>query len=173
VVKIEKPGRKIAVAVRWASWATLALLVFIIVAHLKSEANQVVGSPARARVTGTWEGDYAFVLTLRPDGTFTSPGLPPDVGTAAPVPSGVDGDVAGVWPAHGTWTIGPGDLGSAESVIFTADCGAVSAGCAGHPRTFELQLETNSPAGGGGPALFYYLDGTRDLSNQYPFVRSR
>ena len=116
MVKIEKPGRKIAVAVRWASWATLALLVLIIVAHLKSKANQVVSSPTRAQVTGTWVGDYGLVLTLRPDGTFSSAGLPPDVGTAAPVPSdpGGDGDVR---PAHGTWVIGPGDLGgSAESV---------------------------------------------------------
>jgi hypothetical protein len=56
-------------------------------------------------------------------------------------------------------------------VIFTVDCGAAPAGCAGHPGTFKLLLETNSPQGGGGPALFYYLSSTRDLDNQFPFVR--
>src|ERR1700722_17547524 len=125
-----------AVAVVWTLGAALVLLVFFTVAHFWPGANRVVGSPSRAQVTGSWDGDYGFLLTLRPDGTFTSPGLPPDVGTAAPVPSGVyeDGDVVGVWPAHGRWTIGRGDLGSAESVIFTIDCGAAPAGCAGHPR---------------------------------------
>ena len=106
-------------------------------------------------------------LTLRPDGTFTSAALPPHVGTAAIVVNSVG--VVGAWPAHGTWTIGPGHPDSyAESVIFTVDCGAPHIRCTGHPRVFELQLETNSPQGGGGPALFYYLDRTRDLNNQYP-----
>jgi hypothetical protein len=58
-------------------------------------------------------------------------------------------------------------------VIFTVSCGAAPSGCAGHPRTFDLQVETNAPSGGGGPALFYYLDSRHDLSNQYPFVRGR
>jgi hypothetical protein len=56
-------------------------------------------------------------------------------------------------------------------VIFTVDCGDAPDRCAGHPRTFELLLETNSPVGGGGPALFYYLGRTQDLNNQYPFFR--
>lgn len=38
--------------------------------------------------------------------------------------------------------------------------------------TFDLQAETSSPSGGGGPALFYYLGDPDDWNNQYPFVRS-
>lgn len=160
-----------AVAVLLTLGAALVLLVFVVVAHVRAGAGQVVGSPTRAQVTGTWGGDYGLGLVLRPDGTFSAD-LPAQVGTAAPVPSGGDGDVVDGWPAHGTWTIGPADPGGgADGVIFTVDCAAAAAGCAGHPRTFELQLETSAPDGGGGPALFYYLGGTRDLSSQYPFVR--
>jgi hypothetical protein len=172
VINIGEARRKAAVSVRWASWATLALLAFIIWVHWKSVHNQVVGSPSRDQVTGTWGGDYGFGLVLHPDGTFTSDALPPHIGTAAPEPSQKTGNVEGAWPARGTWTIGPGHLGSsAESVIFTVDCTASGIRCADHPATFELQLETNSPQGGGGPALFYFLDRTHDLNNQYPFVR--
>jgi hypothetical protein len=172
MVDIGKSGRKSAVDIRRASWAILALLVVFSFAHFEigPGANQVVGSPARAQVTGTWGGDYGLNLVLRPDGTFTSVGLPPHVGTSAPVVDSVG--VVGAWPARGTWTIGHGHPGSyAESVIFTLDCGAPHIRCAGHPRVFELLLETNSPQGGGGPALFYYLDRTHDLNNQYPFVQ--
>jgi len=165
-------ARRKAVDIRWASWAILALLVVFVFAHFKNGpgANQVVGSPSRAQATGNWIGDYALNLVLRPDGTFTSVGLPPQVGTAAPVINSAG--VVGAWPARGTWTIGLGHLDSfTESVIFTVDCGASRIRCTGHPRVFELLLETNSPQGGGGPALFYYLDRTHDLNNQYPFVR--
>jgi len=80
--------------------------------------------------------------------------------------------VLNAWPGHGTWTIGHADIdGSGESVIFTVDCVAAPDGCASRTRMFELQLETNSPYGGGGPALFYFLGSTHDLSSQYPFVR--
>jgi hypothetical protein len=162
-----------AVAVLWTFRAGLVLLAFLNLAYFRPGANRVVGSPTRAQVTGTWGGDYGLGLVLRPDGTFTSAALPPHVGTAAPVLSSAGTFVLNAWPAHGTWTIGPGEFnGSPASVIFTVACGAASAGCAGHPRTFELQLETNSPDGGGGPALFYYLGSPRDLSNQYPFVRA-
>ncbi len=170
--RVRRGGR--AVGVLGALGAVLVLLVFFLVVHFRSGGNQVVGSPTRAQVTGTWGGDYGLGLVLRPNGTFTSAALPPQVGTAAPDISSGDGDahVLNAWSAHGTWTIGPGDLdGSPESVIFTVDCGAAPNECAGHPTTFELQLETNSPYGGGGPALFYYLGSTHDLSNQYPFVR--
>jgi hypothetical protein len=162
-----------AVAVLWTFRVGLVLLALLNLAYFRPGANRVVGSPTRAQVTGTWGGDYGLGLVLRPDGTFTSAALPPHVGTAAPVLSSGDGDVVDTWPAHGTWTIGPGDLnGSPESVIFTVDCGAAPSRCADHPRTFDLQLETNSPDGGGGPALFYYLGSPRDLSDQYPFVRA-
>jgi hypothetical protein len=113
-------------------------------------------------------------LVLRPNGTFTAPALPQQVGTAAPVLSSADGSVLNTWSGHGTWVIGPGVFnGSPESVIFTVACGAAPSGCAGHPATFDLQVETNAPSGGGGPALFYYLGSPRDLSNQYPFVRGQ
>jgi hypothetical protein len=177
VVNGGKSGRMRAVAVHWALGPALVLLVFVgfggffVVTHFNSGANQVVGSPTRAQVTGTWGGDYGSNLVLRPNGTFTTDALPPQVGTAAPELSSTSGDVLGTWSGHGTWTIGAADDGSAESVIFTVDCGAAADGCTGHARTFELQLETNSPQGGGGPALFYYLGSTHDLSNQYPFVR--
>jgi hypothetical protein len=171
VVNIGEAHRKNAVAVRWTLGAALVLVAYFIVAHFQSGTNQVVGRPTRAQVAGTWGGDYGLGMVLRQNGTFTSATLPPLVGTAPPYLSS-GGDVLNVWSGHGTWTIGPGDLGgSAESVIFTVDCGAAPNGCADHPRTFELQLETNSPSGGGGPALFYYLGSTHDLSNQYPFVR--
>jgi hypothetical protein len=160
--------------VLWALGAALTVLVvFFSVAHVRSGANHVVGSPTRAQVTGTWVGDYSLILTLRADGTFTSAGLPPHVGTAAPVLSSTSGDVLNVWSGHGTWIIGPGHFnGSPQSVIFTVACDAGLAGCAGHPRTFEPQMETNAPASEGGPALFYYLGNSRDLANQYPFIRS-
>lgn len=174
VVTIGEAGRKSAIAVLWTLGATLALLVSFIVANFPSGANHVVGSPTRAQVTGTWVGDYDLGLVLRPNGTFTSAALPPHVGTAAPDLSSGDGNVLNVWSGQGTWTIDSGDLdGSTESVIFTVGCGAASDGCANHPRMFELQLETNAPSGGGGPALFYYLGSTHDLSNQYPFVRQQ
>jgi hypothetical protein len=161
-----------AVAVLWTFRAGLVLLAFLNLAYFRPGANRVVGSPTRAQVTGTWGGDYGLGLVLRPDGTFTSAALPPHVGTAAPVLSSAGTFVLNAWSGHGTWIVGPGDLGgSPESVIFTVDCGAGPNGCAGHPRTFELQVETNAPSGGGGPALFYYLGGARDLSSQYPFVR--
>jgi hypothetical protein len=156
----------------WALGAALLLLVFLLVAHFKHGSNQVVGSPTRAQVTGTWGGDYGSALVLLPDGTFTSAGLPPHVGTSAPEISSAGTSVLGVWPAHGTWTIGPGDrAGSPQRVIFTVDCGATPSRCAGHPATFELLLETSSPDGGDGPALFYYLGSTHNLASQYPFVR--
>jgi hypothetical protein len=113
------------------------------------------------------------VLVLRPDGTFTASALPPQIGTAAPALSST-GDVLNTGSGHGTWTIGPGVFnGSPDSVIFTVACGTAPSSCAGHPRTFDLQLETNAPNGGGGPALFYYTGSPRDLSNQYPFVRGQ
>ena len=166
MVSTGNAGRKSAVDFRWAGTAILALLAVFIWTHFHTgpAANQVVGSPTRDQVTGLWGGDYGSNLVLRPDGTFTSSGLPPRVGTA--------GHVGGpFWPARGMWAIGPGDPGGPDSVIFTVDCGASSGGCAGHPRTFRLLLETNSPDGGGGPALFYYTDRTRDLDNQYQYVR--
>ena len=170
MVSVGKAGRTNAVPALCALGAAVVLLAFFIATHFKPGANQVVGSPTRAQVTGTWVGDYGLGLVLRPDGTFTSAALPPRVGTAAPDISG--GNVLDVWSGHGTWTIGPGDAdGSAQSVIFTVGCGAVPGGCASHPRMFELQLETDAPSGGGGPALFYYLGSARDLSSQYPFVR--
>jgi hypothetical protein len=110
---------------------------------------------------------------LRPDGTFTTPALTPQIGSAAPTLSST-GDVLHTWSGHGTWTIGPGVFnGSPDSVIFTIACGTAPSNCAGHPRTFDLQLETNAPNGGGGPALFYYTSSPRDLRNQYPFVRGQ
>ena len=57
-------------------------------------------------------------------------------------------------------------------MIFTVACDAPN-GCAGHAQTFDLQVGTNAPSGGGGPALFYYLGSRHDLSNQYPFVRGQ
>jgi hypothetical protein len=153
--------------------SALALLTFVNVTYFKS-ANQVIGSPTRAQVTGTWVGDYGLTLVLRPDGTFTTPALPPHVGTAAPALSADGSSVLGTWSGHGTWVIGPGVFnGSPQSVIFTVACDAVPSGCAGHPKTFDLQVETNAPSGGGGPALFYYLGSPRNLSNQYPFVRGQ
>jgi hypothetical protein len=176
MVNAPKPRGLRAFVYSWALGPALVLLVFLfflvffVVRSFHSDANQVVGSPTRAQVTGTWEGDSDMTLVLRPNGTFTTQGLPSQVGTAAPVLS-ASGDVLDVWSGHGTWTIGPGAFGgSPESVIFTVDCGTAPGGCAGHPRSFDLQLETNSPQGGGGPALFYYLGSPHDLSNQYPFV---
>lgn len=160
-------------AVLWTLGAALIAFVFFNVTYFRPGANHVVGSPTHAQVTGTWAGDYGLALVLRPDGTFTTAGLQPQVGTAAPVLFSTDGDVLNVWSGHGTWIIGPGNFnGSPDSVIFTVACNAGPTGCAGHPRTFELQMETNAPSGGGGPALFYYLGNSRDLSNQYPFNRS-
>jgi hypothetical protein len=166
-------GRGTSRAVLWTLGAALTVLVLFNVAFFRPGANHIVGSPTRAQVTGTWVGDYSTILTLRADGTFTTGGLPAQVGTAAPVLSSASGDVLNVWSGHGTWVIGPGRFnGSPASVIFTVACKAGPAGCTGHPRTFELQMETNAPSGGGGPALFYYLGNSHDLSNQYPFNRS-
>jgi hypothetical protein len=149
--------------------SVLALLAFFTVTYVRS-ANQVIGSPTRAQVTGHWIGDYALNLVLRPDGTFTTGGLPPRVGTAAPVTNSEG--VLGAWSGHGTWVIGPGAFdGSPQSVIFTVACDAAPSGCAGHPRTFDLELETNAPDGGSGPALFYYLSSRHDLTSQYSFNR--
>jgi hypothetical protein len=163
-----------AVAVLWTFGAALVLLIFFNVAYFKSGANQVTGSPTRAQVTGTWVGDEGSNLVLRPDGTFTASALPQDVGTAAAVTYSPSGSLLNPWSGHGTWIIGPGEFnGSPESVILTVACDAAPNGCAGHPRTFDLQAETNAPNGGGGPALFYYLGNPHDLSNQYPFVRGQ
>jgi hypothetical protein len=160
-------------AVLWTFGAGLVLLVFFTRAHFETGANRVIGSPTRAQVTGTWVGDYALTIVLRPNGTFATSGLPPQVGTAAPIAFRADGDVD-VWSGRGTWIIGPGIFnGSPASVIFTVTCDAAPNGCAGHPRTFDLQMESNAPADGGGPALFYYLGNPRDVSNQYPFVRGQ
>jgi hypothetical protein len=170
VASVEETRKGRLVADRWKLGAALLLLACFVGAHFKTGpgANQVVGSPTRAQVTGNWVGDYGSLLDLRPDGTFTSAALPPQVGSAAPVLNRVG--VVGTWSGHGTWAIGPGDPGP-ESVIFTVDCDAAPGSCAGHPKTFKLLLETNSPQGGGGPALFYYLGGTGDLDNQFPYVR--
>jgi hypothetical protein len=166
-------ARRNARAVLWVFGAALVLLIFFNRAYFETGANQVIGSPTRAQVTGTWVGDYALTIVLRPNGTFTTSGLPPHVGTAAPITFSADGDVD-VWSGRGTWIVGPGIFnGSPESVIFTVACDAAANGCAGHPRTFDLQMEGNAPAGGGGPALFYYLGNPHDLSNQYPFVRGQ
>src|SRR5215472_8218038 len=147
-----------AVAVRWTFAAALVLLIFANVAHFKPGANHVVGSPTRAQVTGTWTGDFALGFVLKPDGTFTATGLPPHVGTAGPTLSADGSSVLGVWSGHGTWVIGPGVFnGSPQSVIFTVACDAAPSGCAGHPRTFDLQVETSAPSDGRGPVLFYYL----------------
>jgi hypothetical protein len=173
------PARRVrrsdrAVAALWTFGAALVLLTFFNVAYFKPGANQVIGSPTRAQVTGTWGGDYGLGLVLRPNGTFTASALPQHVGTASPALSADGSAVLNTWPGHGTWVIGPGVFnGSPESVIFTVACGTALSGCAGHPRTFDLQVETNAPSGGGGPALFYYLGSPRDLSNQYPFVRGQ
>jgi hypothetical protein len=165
--------RRNARAALWTFGAALVLLIFFNKAHFKIGADQVIGSPTRAQVSGSWGGDHGLGVVLRTDGTFTTAALPPQVGTATPpVMSSADGSVLNVWSGHGTWMIGPGVFnGSPESVIFTVACGAGPGGCAGHVRTFDLQLETNAPSGGGGPALFYYLGRPHDLSNQYPFVR--
>jgi hypothetical protein len=131
----------------------------------------VISSPTRAQVTGTWVGDHGLSLVLRPDGTFTTPALPSRIGTAAPAPGADESPMPGTWSGHGTWVIGPGIVGgSPRGVIFTVACDAPN-GCAGRPRTFDLQAETNAPSGGGGPALFYYLGGGHDLGNQFPFIR--
>jgi hypothetical protein len=162
-----------AVAALCTFGSVLALLTFVNVTYFKT-ANHVIGSPTRAEVTGTWIGDYGLGLTLRPDGTFTTAALPPHVGTAEPTLNGDGSSVLDIWSGHGTWVIGPGVFnGSPQSVIFTVACDAAPSGCAGHPRTFDLQVETNAPSGGGGLALFYYLGSRHDLSNQYPFVRGQ
>jgi hypothetical protein len=163
-----RSGRVVAFLSTFGS--ALALIVFFNVAYFKT-ANRVIGSLTRAQVTGTWVGNHGSTLVLRPDGTFTAYGLPQHVRTVAAVTSSADGPPLNPSSGHGTWIIGPGDFnGSPESVIFTDACDAPN-GCAGHARTFDLQMETNAPNGGGGPALFYYLGNPHDLSNQYPFVR--
>lgn len=151
----------------WGLGSALALLVVFNVAYFNGfGTDPVIGTPTRAQVTGTWVGDYGATLVLSPDGTFTASGLPPYVGDATGFP-GTPGLPQNPASGHGTWIIGPGDFnGPPESVIFTFDCGA--SGCA----TFDLQAETSSPAGGGGPALFYYLGDPDDWSNQYPFVQA-
>lgn len=163
-----------AVAVLWAFGAALALLVLFNVAYFNGfGTDPVIGSPTRARVTGTWVGDHGAVLVLRPDGTFTASGLPRYVGDATD-PFGTTGLPQNPSSGHGTWIIGPGDFnGPPESVIFTFACDAGPSGCAGHAMTFDLQAETSSPSGGDGPALFYYLGDPDDWSNQYPFVRAQ
>jgi hypothetical protein len=161
-------------AVLWTFSAALTLLAFVSLEYfyLQPRANHVIGSPTLSQVTGTWAGDYGTNLVVRPDGTFTTDAVPQDVGTAAAVTFSADGSQLNGWSGHGTWAIGPGIFHSSpDSVIFTVDCDAAAHGCAGHPRTFDLQMETNAPQGGGGPALFYYLGSPRDLSNQFPFVR--
>jgi hypothetical protein len=168
--RVGRSGRVVAVLSTVGS--VLALLVFVNVVYFKS-ANRVIGSPTRAQVTGTWVGNHGSTLVLRPDGTFTAYGLPQHVGTVAAVTSSADGPPLNPWSGHGTWIIGPGGFnGSPESVIFTVACDPPNR-CAGHARTFDLQQETNAPAGGGGRALFYYLSNPHDLSNQYPFVRGQ
>jgi hypothetical protein len=159
-------------AVLWMFGSFLVLLALVTVAHYKPDADRVVGSPARAQVTGTWGGPEGNALVLRPDGTFSAAWLPLEVGTAAPVFTRDGRDVLWSWSGHGTWVIGPGKFrASPQSVVFTVDCTAGPGGCAGGRRSFELQLETNAPSGGGGPALFYYLGKSRDLTSQYYFVR--
>lgn len=157
-----------AVTVLWAFGAALVLLVLFNVAYFNGfGTDPVIGSPILTQVTGTWIGDHGAILVLRPDGTFTASGLPPSLlqmsGSPPDPPSG-----------HGTWIIGPGEFnGPPESVIFTFACDAGSNGCAGPATTFDLQAETSSPSGEGGPALFYYLGDPDDWNNQYPFVRER
>jgi len=164
--------RRVHGAVLWTFSAALALLAFVNLEYFQPGANHVIGSPAASQVTGTWVGDYGTNLVLRPDGTFTTGAVPQDVGTAAALTFSADESQLDGWSGHGTWTIGPGIFhGSPDSVVFTVDCDAAARGCAGHPATFDLQMETNAPQGGGGPALFYYLGRPGDLGNQFPFVR--
>ena len=161
-----------AVVALWTLGAALVLLVVYNLVYFNSGANQVIGSPTRAQVTGTWDGDEGSNLVLRPNGTFTASALPQDVGAAGAVTYTPSESLLNPWSGHGTWIIGPGDFtGSPESVIFTVACAPTPNRCAGHARTFDLQAETNAPNGGGGPALFYYLGNTRDLNNQFMFVR--
>jgi hypothetical protein len=146
------------------------VLLFAGVVHFGSAANQVIGSPTSAQVTGTWAGDYGSKLVLRPDGTFTAYGLPSQVGNEADT-SILRSGPRSPWSGHGTWVIRAGDPGgSPGSVHFTVACAAIPKGCAGHPSAFDLLAETNSPNGGGGPALFYCVGSPRDLSVQYGFV---
>lgn len=163
-----------SVAVPAVFGAGLALLVVLNVAYFNGfGTDPVIGSPVRAQVTGTWVGDHGATLVLRPDGTFTASGLPPYVGNATDA-VGTTGLPQNPPSGHGTWIIGPGDFnGPPESVIFTFACDAGPYGCAGQAMTFDLQAETSSPSGGGGPALFYYLGDPDDWSNQYPFVRAQ
>ena len=157
-----------AVTILWIFGAALALLVLFNVAYFNGfGTNPVIGSPTRTQVTGTWVGDHGAVLVLRPDGTFTAGGLPQS-------PPQTSGSPPNPPSGHGTWVIGPGEFnGPPESVIFTFACNAGSNGCAGQAMTFDLQAETSSPSGGGGPALFYYLGDPDDWNNQYPFVREQ
>ena len=161
-----------AVVALWTPGAALVLLVVYNLVHFHPGANQVIGSPTRTQVTGTWVGDAGSNLVLRPNGTFTASFVPQDVGVAGAVTYTPSESLLNPWSGHGTWTIGLGDLnGSTESVIFTVACDPAPNRCADHARTFDLQAETNAPNGGGGPALFYYLGNTRDLNNQFMFVR--
>jgi hypothetical protein len=165
------PRNRGGVVVLCALGAALVLLVLFNVAYFNGfGTDPVIGTPTRAQVTGTWVGDGGAVLVLRSDGTFTANGLPPAIGGASTTSGLSQNRVSG----HGTWTIGPGDFnGPPESVIFTFICDANPSECAGQPSTFDLQAETSSPSGGGGPALFYYLGDPDDWSSQYPFVRGQ
>jgi hypothetical protein len=140
-----------AVAVLWTFGTALVLLVFFNVAYFKSGINQVIGSPTRAQVTGTWVGDYGSELVLRPDGTFTAYGLSPHVGNAADTP------IASVppqnpWSGHGTWIIGPGEFnGPPESVRSRSrppSCHLELSGC----PAWALQLLVRTEGGAGPPA---------------------
>lgn len=156
-----------AVTVLWAFGAALVLLVLLNVAYFNGfGTDPVIGSPTRTQVTGTWIGDHGAILVLRPDGTFTASGLPSSLPVSGSLPDPPSG--------HGTWVIGPGEFsGPPDSVIFTFACDSGPGGCAGPAATFDLQAETSSPSGGGGPALFYYLVDPDDWSSQYPFVREQ
>jgi len=72
VVKIAGAGRKNVVAALWTVGVALVPLVFFVVTQ--PGANQVVGSPTRAQVIGTWGGDYG--LGLVPCRTARSPPPP-------------------------------------------------------------------------------------------------
>jgi len=165
--------------VRGAWWGLVAVLVgaglFVLfnVAYFNGfGTDPVIGSPTRAQVTGTWVGDQGARLVLRPDGTFTASGLPPYVGVGAGF-FATSGQPQTPSSGDGTWVIGPGEFnGPPESVIFTfASCDGGPGGCPGYASSFDLQAETASPTGGGGPALFYYTGDPDDWAGQYAFTR--
>jgi hypothetical protein len=170
-IRLRSTGSVVALC---ACGVALVLFVLFNVAYFNGfGTDPVIGSPTRAQVTGTWVGDYGAVLVLRPDGTFTASGLPPDVGD---VTSGTGASSPGqnLLSGRGTWIIGPGAFnGPPQSVIFTFSCGVGPNGCPADVQSFDLQAEASSPSGGGGPALFYYLGDPDDWSNQYPFGNRR